>query len=241
MVNKSGDDAVLIVHGLAETSALMAPLAFLLRMAGFSPVLFDYPSTSTTIEHLTDRYLRPAIERLSGKRRLDIVTHSMGGVMLRYYLQKHRVPNLGRIVMFAPGHAGSPMISLFCLNLLYRLFVGPAGVESGADDDAFALRTPRYIDGEVGIIAGSLPLDPFSLFVMRWPHDGRLPVASTAIDGMTDRIVLPASHDMMMVNPLACHQTVQFLRQGTFDHGPLSVGPSKNPAKGGAYGRSTGM
>ena len=216
------DHAVLLVHGLAESSAVFAPLASSLRMAGFQPVPFDYPSTSARIEDLTDDYLGPAIVRLAGKNRLSIVTHSMGGVMLRYYLQKHRIPNLGRVVMFAPGHAGSPMISLFRHNPVWRLVHGPAGVQSGADEEGFALQIPRRVDAEVGVIAGCLPTDLLSLFVMPWPHDGRLPVASTGIQGMTDRIVLPVSHDMMMFDPLACYEAVQFLRHGKFDHGPLA-------------------
>lgn len=216
------DDAVLLVHGLAETSGIFAPLASVLRLAGCQPVLFDYPSTSAPTEHLTDHYLAPAIARLAGKRRLDIVTHSMGGVMLRYYLQKHGIPNLGRIVMFAPGHAGSPMISLFRHIPLWRLLHGPAGVQSAADEEGFALKIPRRIDAEVGVIAGCLPLDPLSLLVMPWPHDGRLPVNSTAIEGMTDQIVLPVSHAMMMFDPLACYEALQFLKHGKFDHGPVA-------------------
>jgi triacylglycerol lipase len=241
MACDTDDTAVLMIHGLAETTALMAPLASMLRMAGFSPVLFDYPSTSTTIELLTERFLRPAIAGLGGKKRLDIVTHSMGGVMLRYYLQNYRVHNLGRIVMLAPGHAGSPMLSLYCHNPLYRFFVGPAGVQSCAGEGALAWRIPRRVDAELGIIAGCLPLDPLSLFVMKWPHDGRLPVESTWVAGMTDHIVLPASHDMMMINPLACYEVVQFLRTGTFDHGPLSAmkRPSGNYMREGRGGRAS--
>jgi triacylglycerol lipase len=216
-------NAVLMVHGLAEKSALMSPLASILQATGYSPVLFDYPSTRATIPFLTEQFLGPAITNLSSKRRLDIVTHSLGGVMLRYYLQKNHIPNLGRVVMLAPGHAGSPMLSLYCCNPIYRMIVGPAGIQSGADENGFALKIPRHINAEVGIIAGCLPLDPLSLFAMPWPHDGRVTVKSTFIDGMSDHIVLPASHDLMIIDPLACYEVFHFLKHGTFDHGPRSI------------------
>jgi triacylglycerol lipase len=216
------NSAVLMVHGLAETSCLMAPMASVLHLAGFEPVLFDFPSTKKRIETLTEEHLGPAIKALGDKPRLDIVTHSMGGVMLRYYLQRHAVPNLGRIVMLGPGHMGSPMLSLYCRNPLYRLVLGPAAVQSTANENAFAFTIPNSVPSEVGVIAGCLPLDPLSLLVMRWPHDGRVPVSSTEVHGMTDHIVLPTSHDLMIVDPLACYQTAHFLKHGAFARGPIS-------------------
>lgn len=223
MRNEREKNAVLMVPGLAEASCLLAPLAAVLRVAGYRPILFDYPSTRHTIEVLTEDYLGPAIAALRREKRLDIVTHSMGGVMLRYYLQRHGIPNLGRAVMLAPGHGGSPMSSLYRHHPLYPLMLGPAGVQSSADEAGFALRIPRRVEAEVGVIAGCMPLDPLSLFVMPWPHDGRLPVDSTAIAGMRDHIVLPASHDFLMLDPWACYETLHFLDHGIFDHGPLLV------------------
>src|SRR4051794_27626085 len=103
----------------------------------------------------------------------------MGAVMLRYYLQTRRIANLGRIVMIAPGHAGSRMMTYLNRVPLYAAVMGPAGLQSGDDENCFACALPRELDVDFGIIAGCVPLDPLSWFIIHEPNDGRVTVEST--------------------------------------------------------------
>jgi triacylglycerol lipase len=207
---------VLLVHGLAETAAWMRPLAFALRLDGFRTHAMDYPSTTRPIQELTDDYLHPEIVKLAKATTLHIVAHSMGAVMVRYYLQKRRIANLGRIVMIAPGHAGSRMLTYLNRLPFYAAVMGPAALQSGDDEKCFACALPRELDQDFGIIAGCVPLDPLSWFVIHEPNDGRVTVESTKLDGMRDHLVLPTSHDMILFDPIAITQTREFLRRGRF-------------------------
>jgi hypothetical protein len=48
------------------------------------------------------------------------------------------------------------------------------------------------------------------------PHDGRVSVANTKLDGMADHVVVAASHPWLMRNSIAIGQTIAFLRDGKF-------------------------
>lgn len=212
------NEAVLLLHGLAETSWWMMPLACALRAAGYEPVLLDFPSTRYPIESLIREYLDTAIEKLPPYKKLHFIGHSLGSVMIRSYLQHNKPKNTGRFVMMAPGNHGSPVLSVYKHLPLYKFFLGPAGIQSAADDDSYASALSETMPVETGIIAGCVPLDPLSIFSMPWPHDGKTTVEDTRLAGMTDHITLFTAHDLMMFDPVAIYQAVYFLRHGHFSH-----------------------
>jgi hypothetical protein len=100
----------------------------------------------------------------------------------------------------------------------YRKFFGPAGQQLVTMRDAAteALLPPmRY---PVGVIAGSRSIDPISsALFLKGPNDGRVTVAHTKIEGMTDHIVVYTSHPMLIRHRQAIDQTIAFLRQGHFN------------------------
>lgn len=209
--------AILLVHGLAESAAAMGVLASAFRMQGHEVILLDYPSTKFSMEECTDKFLAPAIEKLSDKRSLSIVTHSMGGILVRYYLEHNNVKNLERVVMLVPGHGGSRTMRAMRHHPLFPIIMGPAGIQSSDDENLFDPGLGTFKGAELGIIAGCLSFDLIGSTVMPWPHDGKIMVNATKIDGMKDHIVLPVSHDSVLFDPLAIYLTGQFIEHGTFN------------------------
>ncbi len=87
---ENNQEHVLLIHGLAENSLWMRPLEFSLLASGYRTHQLDYPSTRKSVEELTWNELDNKLSELSGVRALHIVTHSMGGVMVRNYLPLRR-------------------------------------------------------------------------------------------------------------------------------------------------------
>lgn len=208
---------VLLLHGLGESPLRLALIATALRCAGYSASAPQYPSTEYPAEELT-----PLIGDFINQHRdapaLHIVTHSMGGILARAWLQDHAVPNLGRVVMLAPGHRGSEAFNLYRHTPPFRELFGPAGQQAAKDEDCFACHLSENVDYEVGVIAGCLSLNPLAWFAMSWPNDGNVAVRDTMMRGMKDHVVVPAGHDSIPLHPLSVLQTLHFLRHGEFQH-----------------------
>ena len=82
-----------------------------------------------------------------------------------------------------------------------------------------ALERVRVLRFEVGVIAGTRPLNLFGALLIRAPSDGTVSVRSTRLEGMTDFATVPVSHTFIMESPRVARLVVAFLRDGRF-HGP---------------------
>ena len=100
---------VMLLHGLGRTPLSMTTMAQRLESDGYRVTNLAYPSTDATIEVLTRDYLAPAIERCYriDCQTLHMVSHSLGGILIRQYLQTDALPAGSRIVMLSPPNQGS--------------------------------------------------------------------------------------------------------------------------------------
>ena len=194
----------------------MARMSRALRDAGWQTLNVDYPSRTRSIEDLADGVHRASAAFIhDGPGRVHFVTHSMGGLVARAYVARHRPPCLGHAVMLGPPHQGSELADRLGGLQAYRWFFGPAGSQLGTA----AARPDAAVDYPVGIIAGTRSVDPVAWLLLPRPNDGRVPVARTMTASMMDHVTVPTTHAFMMRNRAVILQTIHFLRHGRFAPG----------------------
>ncbi|KUJ84389.1 alpha/beta hydrolase [Microbulbifer flavimaris] len=205
----------ILLHGLGRSDGSMESLERALEKADFQVVNVDYPSTVYPIETLAGQAIAPALDRCGPGTPVHFVTHSMGGILVRHYLSRVPVPNLGRVVMLGPPNKGSEVVDALGEVPGFHAILGDAGLQLGTSAES----VPNQLGAanfEVGIIAGTRSINPVLSQIIPATDDGKVSVASTRLDGMSDHLQMPVTHVFMMQNDEVIKQVIYFLQHGRF-------------------------
>jgi pimeloyl-ACP methyl ester carboxylesterase len=210
-------DGVILLHGISRTALSFRKMQLALERTGFATLNLDYASRRKPLEGLAED-IDPAVQHFADRvgGSIHFVCHSMGGLLARVYIARHRPKRIGRVVMLGTPNSGSEIADRLKHIGVYRAWFGPAGQQLGTQRDAAVAAMFPPVDYPVGIIAGNRSVYPISSAFLPKPHDGRVSVENTKLDGMADHIVMETSHPWLVRNRPAIEQTIVFLRDGEF-------------------------
>lgn len=210
-------EGVVLLHGLCRTSASMERMAAALEAAGYVVENVDYASRTAEVEPLAEAVVGRALasERLRDCTRVHFVTHSMGGILVRSHLARHREPRLGRVVMLAPPNQGSEVVDRLGGWRLFGMLNGPAGRQLGTAADSAPNRLGP-VDFELGVIAGDRSMNWINSCMIRGADDGKVSVERTKVSGMREHRVVHSMHPTIMKNREVIGLTLRFLATGSF-------------------------
>jgi len=211
----SAKECVILLHGLARTEKSLAKIESFLSDEGYHTVNLGYPSTKHKIEKLAEKAVQNALSHCQIHEKVHFVTHSLGGILLREYLSRHEIKNLGRVVMLGPPNKGSQVVDKLKNVPGFELINGPAGMQLGTGK----LSIPNKLgpaDFELGIVAGTKSINLILSSLLPDMDDGKVSVENTKLEGMSDHITLPVTHPLMMNDKEVMNQVIYFLKNGKF-------------------------
>jgi len=208
---------IILLHGLARTSHSMDKAGKLLAAYGYKIINVGYPSRKYNIETLAINTIAPTLKQCASKDILKIhfLTHSMGGILVRYYLSTQLIDKLGRVVMLAPPNQGSEVVDKLAGWPVFNVINGPAGLQMGTGKNSLP-NTLGPVNFPTGIIAGDKTVNPLLSQLFPDTNDGKVSVSRTQVQGMKDFIVMPYSHTFMMQREAVIEQALHFIQQGYF-------------------------
>jgi len=219
MTNQS-KGLIVLLHGILRSKYDMAPLESFFKKNGYTTLNILYPSRENSLEELGE-FVHDKIAAspdFKSSVPMNFVTHSMGGLITRYYIAQHRPENLGKVVMLGPPNTGSEfadwLLETEILSPLFQKIFGPASQQLSTTHK----HIDTGIDYPLGVIAGNKSINPLSPWVLDGEHDGVVPVERTKIEGMADHIIMPSTHSFMMFNPDVMQQALYFLNHDQFNH-----------------------
>lgn len=207
---------LILVHGINKSSKVLTGLEKFVGKQGFEVLNIDYPSTKFPIEHLIDIVHLHIHQKLQQEySNVSFVGFSMGGLIIRAYLHKYKISNLGKVVLVGTPNQGSEVADFLKNNKLYQKLYGPAGQQLITEQEEFS-EIFGSVYYECGIIAGSLPLDPCFVFMRGKPNDGKVTVESTKIENMRDHVIVKVPHWYQSRSKKIWFNILHFLKHSSF-------------------------
>ena len=156
-----------------------------------------------------------AAGRASGAETIHFVTHSLGGILLRYEHKRSPIEDLGRVVMLGPPNQGSGLIDRTVDWPGFDSLSGAAGRQLGTGEDSMPLQLGP-VDFELGVIAGTGTINILASALLPDIDDGKVTVARTKVAGMDDFLIVGNSHRYITRSAVVVRNTESFLRTGRF-------------------------
>jgi triacylglycerol lipase len=218
---KATGDYVVLVHGVQWMRDSLQPTADYFHQQGYHTINVRWPTRRFDSVELAAERVRALIADAcpdQGKK-IHLIGHSMGSIVIRHMLQHGTVPRLGRIVLLAPPNQGTPL-ARFVKGKVMRQIVGRPVQELIPGTAGTPSQLSKSLPVAPGIIMGTKSgWFPLLSAMIPGPDDGVVPVEGGRLRGMRDFLVLPVSHTSMPHHEPALAAALRFVRLGSFGQG----------------------
>jgi pimeloyl-ACP methyl ester carboxylesterase len=124
---REGPRPIIVLHGYAMNRANFLPLAYRLARAGLGPIVgFEYWTLGRTAAAARQlAWFVEHVQTMTGSPQVDIIGHSMGGVVARYYVALGGGDGaVHRLITIGSPHGGTDISRIGVGHANRELFIG---------------------------------------------------------------------------------------------------------------------
>lgn len=213
------EETVVLLHGALKTAFSMERLDRAFAAKGYRTLNWDYDARNFTVQENAGKLDSLIRTRGIHRTRTHFVTHSIGGLVVRYYLEEYTLPHPGRFVMISPPNQGSYLATELQDFPPFKWFYRESVQNLLTGQDAFAPNA-GIPDTEFGIIAGGTGGKRGFTWYLPGDDDGVLSVEQTKLKGAEDFILLNHVHANIVIQDDTIIQALHFIEHGGFSRQP---------------------
>ncbi len=210
-------ETVILVHGIWMTGLDMSLLHHRLRLCGFKPIQFSYPTIRCSLKDNAaklQRFVRH-LEKNSGTRTIHFVAHSLGGLLLRQFFNDYPDQCPGRVVTLGTPHTGSLVARRMGCNPFGKILLGKSYTNGLRGDVPLWQSKQGQTKREIAVFAGRNSIGVGRLIQsLPKPNDGTVAVTETYLEGMSQHRVFSTTHMGLLFSDEVAHAVCRFLREG---------------------------
>lgn len=208
-------EIVFLLHGLMRNNQDMMLLQKEFVKRGYKTCNWSYASNRFSIKEL-GKQLKELIDK-TPMTTIHFVGHSMGGIVIRSYMDQFKPTNVGRVVMIGTPNSGASIASLFSDYELFKKSFGPAAIELASDSQKGLAQPADFPNTEFAVIAGGTGTKYGMNPLIKGDNDGLVATEEAKLKGAKCFTIVPLHHMIIHLEKSTIQKTANFIEFGSFD------------------------
>jgi alpha-beta hydrolase superfamily lysophospholipase len=207
-------EIIVLVHGFFRTRRDMAFLARYFQKNGYATFRPTLPAIFSSLDQCTAQFEKKLQQLPRDCDRIHFVGHSMGGLIIRQFLGRNMVANLGRCVLIGTPNNGTDLAVIAEKYFRFSLKIFKP-IQSFLPEKLIIALPRNNPPPEIGVIAGKSNNILLGRFFKK-ESDGRVPVESVRFDGLKEFVTVPYNHLQIHHREKVAALVMKFIRTGCF-------------------------
>jgi len=202
----------ILSHGFNKSFEDMSYLSDGLSHHGVNNIIVNLPITFKSLNDCLNS-LHVQIYDIVKKNNINFIGHSMGGLIIRSYINKWKLENVNRCIFIATPHLGSKLAKISGCIPFYEDIFKPIKDLKPSVENKYLLINKNI---EIGLIVGSKNSTFLGNIFLSAESDGRVEIKSALSSDAKDAIILPYGHKEIHHKEETLNQVKSFLINGMF-------------------------